>query len=94
MVCKEVSSPQVVVSRVQDSLDVLLGRVERGEGLLGTARSLLTDYCYTNTGMKDTPVKYPKEIELAMSIISLVIDDIKTECDVIADNIKELETAL
>ena len=80
---------------VIESLDTMQGRMERNEKLLNTAHDLLVDYCYTNfTPRTGEEIQFPKEIKLVKDILSLVIDDIVLECDILNDDKRDLERAM
>ena len=80
-----------IIAGVIESLDTMLGRVERSDTLLNTARDLLVDYCYTNnTPYKDGEMEMPSEIDIAVQIINLVIRDMGTVSYIVADNNRDL----
>ena len=77
---------------VIESLDTIQGRMERDEKLLHTAHDLLVDYCYTNfTPRTGEEIQFPKEIKLVKDLLSLVIDDIVLECDILNEDKKDVE---
>ena len=91
----DMRSAEQMVSGMMESLDSLQGRIERGEKLLSTARDLLVDYCYTNfTQRTAEEIQFPKEMKLVKDLISLVIDDIVLECDILNEEKKELDNIL
>lgn len=92
---KDERAPEQIVSGVIESLDRMQGRIERGEKLLNTAHDLLIDYCYTNfTQRTAEEIQFPKEMKLVKDLISLVIDDIVLECDILNEDKKDLERAV
>jgi hypothetical protein len=83
------------LSAVYDSLDNMLGRIETGIKVLDTARDLLFSYVYTNTTVRqgDLP-QLPKDIDVVLKLIDLVIDDCKLETDIIVGDKNDLSMAL
>ncbi len=79
------------VKSIIESLDQRMARLETGVSCLDLARDLLVDWVYHNTVIRkdDTP-QYPPEIEIAMKLINLVIDNLNLNHDIIADDIREM----
>ena len=48
----------------------------------------------TEIGSADLRIEFPKEIKLVKDILSLVIDDIVLECDILNDDKRDLERAM
>ena len=85
-------SAQQIIEDSIESLDNIQGRIERGEKLLQTAKELLIDYCYTSgSPVKNKEVQFPKEIEISMQLLSLVMDDMEFECDCMNQEKREMD---
>ena len=91
---EEDREPTWYISGVYASLDRLQGRLERDGKLLDTVQEILLDYCLTNfTAMKDEDIKMPKELKVINELLRLVKDNNVTECDIIAEDKKDLHRA-
>ena len=88
---EEDKEPTWYISGVYASLDGMQSRLERDGKLLDTVQEILLDYCIRNfTAMKDEEIKMPKELKVINDLVWLVKDNCATECDIIADDKKEL----
>ena len=83
------------IGSVIDSLDCRLSQMEKGVSCLNLARDLLFDWVYHNTvHRKDEKPNPPAEIDIAMQLIKLVINDLELNQELVGQTIKELNGSI
>ena len=81
-------SPEDRITNVINSLEGIQARIEKGNQCINLVRDLLIDYVCQEGLVKNE--KFPEEVDVIIKLINLVVSDNNHNCDMLADNKKEL----